>query len=96
MRAWLLLLGGLIVWAAQFFLLYAVGSIFLTTTTARLLTGAATVAAIAADVWLLSQARRAWVRATDGLQRWLDYCGGVLAGLSIIAVSWQGLPALLV
>ena len=33
--------------------------------------------------------------ATDGLQRWLAYCGGMLAGLSIIAVSWQGLPALL-
>jgi hypothetical protein len=95
MRAWLLLLGGLIVWAAQFFLLYAIGSIFLTTPTARVLTGAATVAAVAADVWLLSQARRAGATATDGLQRWLAYCGGMLAGLSIIAVSWQGLPALL-
>ncbi len=95
MRAWLLLLGGLIVWAGQFFLLYAIGSIFLTTTTARVLTGVATVAAIAVDVWLLSQARRAWTSATDGLQRWLAYCGGVLAGLSLVAVSWQGLPALL-
>ena len=53
MRAWALLLGGLIVWTVHFFTLYTIGSIFLTTPLARLLTILVTAACLIADLLLL-------------------------------------------
>ncbi|MFC3711191.1 hypothetical protein ACFOMD_01320 [Sphingoaurantiacus capsulatus] len=93
MRTWLLALGGLLVWAAHFFALYAFGSVFETTMPARAGTGIATLAAIAANLWLLRLARRPV--ANDGLARWI---GGLAIGgvaVSLVAVIWQGLVAVL-
>ena len=48
MRAWAFMLGGMIVWAAHFFALYIVASIFLTSTTSRVLAALITVACLVA------------------------------------------------
>lgn len=94
MRTWLLLLSGLLVWTFHFFALYIVGSVFLTTRTAYILTVTITLGCLAAVTLLFLRARRAG-RATD-MDRWVNLvalCGQALSG---VAVAWQGLPALLV
>jgi hypothetical protein len=96
-RAWAFLLGGLLVWAAHFFALYAIASILETSLPARLLTGLATIVGFATDIWLL---RRALSRLRDDAagptEQWTDSVAALGAGLSAVAVLWQGLPALLV
>lgn len=95
MRKWSLLLGGLIVWAAHFFLLYAVASIFPGDDMARWLTIAATIPALAANVailWLASVARVD--RQPDELDRWILDVGAGGSVLSLVAVVWQALPAI--
>lgn len=96
MQAWALLLGGLLVWAAQFFALYGLASIAPGTQIARTGTVIVTVACAAADVLLLIYAARGAGRASDGFDRWLMKLGIAGAALSLVAVLWQGLPALLV
>lgn len=96
MRAWTLLLAGLIVWTAHFFTLYAIASIFLTTPPARLLAGAATVVCLAVDALLLISVLRALRGAgLDAFERWMRVLAGMGASISLVAVLWQGLPALL-
>lgn len=96
MRAWLLMLGGLIVWAVHFFALYILASIFGTTMTARLGTAVLTLACLAADGAILAATLPALRgdQAAD-LDRWIRGAGAVGAGLSLVAVAWQGLPALI-
>lgn len=96
MRVWLVLLGGMIVWAVHFFALYAFASIWLTSTTTRLLTGLATAGCIAADAALLRLCLRI-IAANDRdcAIFWPARVGLVGAGLSLVAVLWQGLPALI-
>lgn len=92
MRTWLLLLGGLIVWAAHFFALYAAGEIGgqnMATRTAALLL---TVACLAADAAI---ARAAAARtARDPFSRWVRFTALAGAALSAVAVIWQGMAAL--
>ena len=96
MRAWLLLLGGMIVWTVHFFVLYGLGSLFETSATARIGTAVATAACLAADAWLLllciRTARRNDAETVIG---WPARLGAPVAVLSLVAVAWQGLPALL-
>ena len=95
MRAWAFMLGGMIVWAVHFFALYIVASVFLTTPLARVLTLLVTLACLAADgalLWLALKARR---ETADSPARWAITLAALLAALSIVAVFWQGLPALL-
>ena len=97
MPGWLLALGGLLVWTAHFFGLYLIASIWLTTTTARVVAGVFTLACLAADAWLLwrsAPARRS--EGSDGFDRWLLVLAFLGAALSALAVLWQGLPALIV
>ncbi len=94
MRSWLLLLGGLLVWAVHFFALYAVGSIFLTTDFARGLTIALTLACL---LVLFLIGRRAWLAPVpDAESGWIRIVG--LWGVAIggIAILWQGLVALFI
>lgn len=94
MRSWLLLLGGLLVWAVHFFALYAVGSIFLTTDLARGLTIALTLICLLA---LALIGRRAWLdHVPDTESDWIRVVA--LWGVAIggIAILWQGLVALLI
>lgn len=96
MRAWTLLLSGLLIWTAHFFAIYVAASLFPGTSLAKWLTALLTLAALAA---LLIVLMPLWRRSRqqdggDELQPWLTsvtLLGGVLAG---VAILYQGLPAL--
>jgi hypothetical protein len=95
LRAWVMLLGGLLVWAAHFFLLYALASLFPGQQIARTFTLIATVPALAADVLLLRTAAARALR-TNELDRWVYKVSAIGAILSLVTVVWQALPALLI
>ena len=94
MRAWAFMLGGMIVWAVHFFALYIVASIFLTSTTSRVLTVLITLVCLAAAGLLLQRSRRA-IRheGDDAFTRWQAYLAALTAALALVAILWQGLPA---
>ena len=96
MRRWALLLGGLTIWAAHFFLLYGFASIFPGTELARILSLIATLPALAANAVLLWIARAGTLASHDELDRWLYNVAAVGAALSFVAVLWQALPAVMV
>ena len=91
----LLLFGGLLVWAADFFLLYAVASIMLTSPEARIASAAVTLAAVAADLWLMWRARLAARLPEDPYDGWMAHMALLAAAISLVAVVWQGFPAIL-
>lgn len=93
MAAWRSMLGGLIVWAAHFFTLYILASVFGTSPAARIGTGIASLLAIAAAIVLLRAARRH--DDADPLGRWMTSIKKLAAALAIVAVTWQALPALI-
>lgn len=95
MRAWAILLGGLLVWTVHFFTLYAVASIFPGTLLARVLTGAVTLACLAAAAWLLRSALRAGRAEGDAFTGWTHRIAALAAGIALVAILWQGFPALL-
>lgn len=96
MRAWAFMLGGLIVWTVHFFSIYIVASIFLTSDVARILTVLITLACLAADGVLLTSALRLLRGGgTDEAGRWNISLAALAAAISLVAVAWQGLPALL-
>lgn len=96
MRKWSLLLGGLTIWAAHFFLIYGFGSIFPGSPIANILTLIVTVPALAADAAL---AWTAWtgvlIADADELDNWVLNVAAVGAALSFVAVLWQALPAVM-
>ena len=100
MRAWFFLLGGMTVWAVHFMGAYAIASIAdvaaeADAPAARWSVGAFTLACLAADGLILAAVVRGLRRATgDGLDQWILSVGGLGAALSLLAVFWQGLPAL--
>lgn len=96
MRAWALMMGGLIVWAAHFFALYAVASIVPGTSLARILTIAVTVPALAVNAALLwfAAMQRMRVPAKD-LSAWMSDLAAIGAALSFVFVLWQATPAFL-
>lgn len=98
MAKWLFALGGLLVWAAHFFLLYAFSSIFPGTQLARLLSLLATIPALGADALLLTMAaRRRLAHARNGdVHEWMVDLGGLAAAGSFVAVVWMALPAVLI
>lgn len=95
MRAWLLMLGGLIVWAAHFFTLYTLASVFGSSLTARIGTGLLTIVAVAADILLLLAIARGFRSKPDDFDSWVLWLGALGAALSLVAILWQGFPALL-
>jgi len=92
MRAWLLVLGGLIVWTAHFVAIYAVASVFPGQGIARWIVLAASVAAIGVNLAILW-----WTKGLRGdpLDGWICTTGRIAAALSILAVIWQTVPAAL-
>lgn len=95
MRTWGFLLGGLLVWAVHFFLLYGIASLWPGTKLAHWLTLAATIPAVAADAGLLWLAAALRLRtSSDELRGWVIDVGAVSAALSLVAVLWQALPAI--
>ena len=95
MRSWGLLFGGLLVWAADFFLLYGIASIFLTTPIARILSMVVTLGALAADTWLILLGWKHYSSPADNYERWIGWIALLGAAISAVAVLWQGLPAIL-
>ena len=96
MRAWAFMLGGMVVWTVQFFALYIVASIFLTSTISRVLAVLITLACLAADGALLARAMRLLRGGSvDEPARWRASLAALIAAISLVAVTWQGLPALL-
>jgi len=95
MRAWALLLGGLILWAAHFFALYIVASVFHTTLTARILTLVLTLICLIGCALLLSRLRSD-KETGDPFSSWMNAIAmlGALGGA--IAILWQALPAVLI
>ena len=95
MRQWSYLLGGLLIWTADFFGLYIVASLFPGTVLARWLTGLLTLIALGLLAALLRQVMlRLQVPRDDPFSAWLDrltLLGGVL---SAVAILYQSLPAL--
>ena len=96
MRAWLLLLGGMLVWAVHFFLLYALASLWGSAAPARIGTGLVTLACLAANAAILMLCVRT-ARSHDAqtVIGWPARLGAPVAALSLVSVAWQGLPALL-
>ena len=96
MRAWALLLGGLVIWAGHFFLLYAIASLLPGQSIARWLAVAATVPALAGAAWLLwySLGRRTGPGA-DQMERWIAGVAALGSGTAIVAIAYQGLSALI-
>jgi hypothetical protein len=91
-RAWAIVLGGLAVWAAHFFVLYGIASAMPGRVGARWLVLIVTLAAIAADGLILWRTIGAGRRA-DALEAWIARLGGLGAALSLVAVVWQAAPA---
>lgn len=96
MRAWSFLLGGMIVWAIHFFALYIVVSIFLTSMLTRVLVLAITLACLAAAGYILLRATKEWSGSTDAPDKWGHGLAALFAALALVAVIWQGLPALMI
>lgn len=99
MRRWLLMLAGLLVWTVHFLGVYGIASVAevvdrADAPPARWTVGAFTLACIAADAAIGAAALRSLRRETDGLNRFIAKAAALAAGLSAIAVIWQGLPAL--
>jgi hypothetical protein len=96
MKKWLFLLGGLLVWASHFFLLYGFASIFPGTDLSRWLTIAATCVALGANIGIIHVALGAKVAdGRDPLDGWIGTVGLSAGLLSFLAVLWQGFPALI-
>jgi hypothetical protein len=95
MRAWTILLGGLVVWAAHFFVLYGLASGLPGRPEARWLAIAATLPAIVFDGLVFWKAM-GLVSKPDELHRWIGRIGATGAALSLIAVIWQCAPAVIV
>lgn len=94
MRAWAYLLSGLIVWTVHFFALYAIGSVFLTTTIARVLVLIVSAACLTVDAMLLVRALHS--AKDEPFERWTRGIAVPGLGISLVAVTWQALPALLI
>lgn len=94
MKRWLLMLGGLLVWAVHFFAVYAAASIFPGAPTANVVALVVTVMALAAGGALLWWTVRFGRTTSDAFDQWTWRVGATAAAFSILAVLWQGLPAL--
>lgn len=95
MRVWAVLLGGLTVWAAHFFVLYGIASVLPGRPEAQWLVLAATLPAVVADGLILRKTIGRGSRA-DPLDGWISRFGAIGAALSLVAVIWQSAPALVI
>ena len=96
MRAWVYMLSGLLFWAAHFFGVYIIASIFLTSTLSRVLVLALSILLLLADIVLIRHALKRWRRPTGNpLAHWVDQMALMTAALALIAICWQMSPALL-
>jgi hypothetical protein len=95
MRGWAFLLGGLLVWTLHFFALYGIASIFLTTPLARILVGIITLLCLAGLAVLTGRSWSLYRSEPDEVSGWLALIATLASAISLVAILWQGLPALL-
>jgi hypothetical protein len=95
MRPWLVLLGGLLVWAAHFFAVYGFASLLPGTSLARWLTALLTLGGLVIlAAMALPSRRRAHAQGDGDLASWLNRLELLGLALAAVAVLYQGLPAL--
>lgn len=100
MRRWLFMLGGLLIWALHFAGVYAIASVAdvvqdAGVPAARALVGAFTaVCALAAAGVALAGLRRR-TATLDAQQRFSNSLAVLGGALGVVAILWQGLPALI-
>jgi len=94
MTSWLILLGGLLLWALHFFGLYAIGEFGNDDRTARIAVLSLTLVVLLADAALLARMLRR--PGAAGFSGWRDRFGIGGAILAALAICWQALPALLI
>ena len=97
MRRWLLLLGGQLIWAAHFGLIYAISSISVQATgetglIARVLIVGSGLLGVIAALLVFSLAWR--MRTDEPIDRFWRAVSAAGAVFGATAVSWQTLPAL--
>lgn len=92
MRTWLLLLGGLIVWAANFLAIYVAVSIWPGTVLARVLALLLSAAGLAAAAFVIIRLRR-W--RGDQLTQWIGGVSAAGCALAALAMVYHGLTAVL-
>lgn len=95
MRAWLILLSGLLIWTGHFFGIYIAASLFPGTNLAKWLTGLLTLVALGVlSALLLPLWRSPPARSDDLLPHWLNRLTLLGGALAAVAILYQGLPAL--
>lgn len=92
MMGWRLLLGGMLIWALHFFALYSIGSIWLSSLAARVLTILMTLLCLGGEAWLVARLSRQTGEPLDG---WMRHLSLSITGLASVAILWQAMPALL-
>lgn len=95
MKNWMFLLAGLLVWAAHFFGVYIIGSLFPGTELARWLVLGITLLSVCVVGLILLFLVRRTEAPPDALDGWLSVLSRSGCGLAIVAITYQGLPALL-
>lgn len=91
MRAWLLIIGGLIVWAAHFIAAYAAASVFPGQPAAHLIALAATTIAVGANAAILRFSIKPHGDQTDA---WVRRLSKSVVGISTVAIIFQTAPAI--
>ena len=99
MRRWLFLLAGLIVWLVHFLGVYGIASVADVVRDAEAPAAlwavvGFTLACAAADLAILAVAVPRLRRAADSVDRFVTGGAAFNAGLSLVAVLWQGLPVI--
>ncbi len=90
------MLGGLLFWAAHFFIVYGAASIFHTSTATRLITAVATLACLSGAAWLAWKGWRGRAGDSDRFGAWTHSVAALSGAGACVAILWQGLPALLI
>ncbi len=96
MWTWVYILGGLIVWAVQFFTVYGASEIFLAGLVSRTITGVMTLICLVAAAALAAMGWWGRTAATDQIERWIHTIASMNGGIAFLAIAWQGIPALLI
>lgn len=87
MQTWAYLLGGLIVWAIQFFAVYAASSIFLTSTTTRVITALMTFACLTAAAAVATRGWAGQSRDADPSERWVHTMACLSGATAFLAIA---------
>ncbi len=94
MHKWRNLLGGLLLWAAHFFAVYVIGSVFPGKKIGAMLVLATSLAILAITLMLAVRAFRATPSMHDGLQRWMSDLSLLGYSIATVAIIYQSLPAI--